>query len=138
MNRRSIRFRLTAWYAAILAVTFAAVAIGVWLTIRDSINDTVDKDLRSRLQTMRDFLERQTSDTEAPLEELIENAAIAPSGTQFRAAGGNGRWLYQSPAPRFGVPRRPIFPTCRSAAGLKPWCRTANLSASYRLRSRQV
>jgi heavy metal sensor kinase len=97
VNRRSIRFRLTAWYAAILAVTFAAVGVGVWLAIRDSINDTVDKDLRSRLQSMRDFFQRQTSGTEAPLKELIENAALAPAGTRFRVADGNGRWLYQSP-----------------------------------------
>ena len=56
MNGRSIQFRLTAWYAVILAVTFTAVGIGVWLAMRDSINDTVDKDLRSRLQAMQDIL----------------------------------------------------------------------------------
>ncbi len=96
MNRRSIRFRLTAWYAAFLAVTFAVVGIGVWLAIRDSINDTVDKDLRSRLQAMRSFLQRQASQAESPVDELIENAALAPAGTRFRIAKG-GRWLYQSP-----------------------------------------
>ena len=37
MNRRSIRFRLTAWYAGILAVTFTAVGIGVWLAMRSSV-----------------------------------------------------------------------------------------------------
>ena len=57
MNRRSIRFRLTAWYAGILVLTFAAVGIGVWAAIRDSINDTVDKELRFRLQAMRDYVE---------------------------------------------------------------------------------
>ena len=32
MNRRSIRFQLTAWYAGILAITFAAVGIGLeWM-----------------------------------------------------------------------------------------------------------
>lgn len=97
MNRQSIRFRLTAWYAAILAVTFAAVGIGVWLAIRDSINDTVDKDLRSRLQSMRDFLQREASGNEAPVDELIEHAALAPAGERFRIADGGGRWLYQSP-----------------------------------------
>jgi heavy metal sensor kinase len=88
VNRRSIRFRLTAWYAAILALTFAAVGIGVWLAIRDSINDTVDKDLRARLQTMRDFFQQHGSGAEA---------ALAPGGTRFRIADRNGRWLYQSP-----------------------------------------
>jgi len=99
VNRRSIRFRLTAWYAAILAVTFAVVGIGVWLAIHDSINDTVDKDLRSRLEAMRDFLQRQASGDDASTlaDELIENAALAPAGTRFRIANAAGRWLYQSP-----------------------------------------
>lgn len=97
MNRRSIRFRLTAWYAAILAVTFAAVGIGVWLAMQDSINDTVDKDLRSRLRAMGDFLQHQASDREELADELTEHAALAPSGTGFRVANSSGQWLYQSP-----------------------------------------
>ncbi len=97
MNRRSIRFRLTAWYAAILAATFAVGAIGVSLAIRNSINDTVDKELRSRLRAMRDFVQQQTSDTDTPADELTENAALAPGGTRFRIANGSGAWLYQSP-----------------------------------------
>jgi HAMP domain-containing protein len=97
VNRRSIQFRLTAWYAVILAVTFTAVGIGVWLAIRDSINETVDKDLRFRLQAMRDFLKPKALGAEASLDELIENAALAPAGTRFRIANTSGRWLYQSP-----------------------------------------
>jgi heavy metal sensor kinase len=95
--RRSIRFRLTAWYTGILAITFAAVGIGVWLAIRDSVYETVDKDLRSRLVTMRDFLRREAADRNDFGEELIENAALAPAGTRFRIANTEGHWLYQSP-----------------------------------------
>jgi hypothetical protein len=97
VNRRSIRFRLTAWYAAILGVTFAAVGIGVWLAIRESINDTVDKELRSRVQAMRGFLKREAADDEGSLHELIEDAAVAPTGTRFRIANLQGEWIYQSP-----------------------------------------
>ena len=98
MNRHSIRFRLTAWYAFILAVTFAAVGIGVWFALRSSIDDTVDKDLRSRLQAMRDYLQRQDSGAgEDPVEELKEDAALVPAGTRFRLCDGKGQWLYQSP-----------------------------------------
>jgi heavy metal sensor kinase len=97
VNRRSIQFRLTAWYAVILAVTFTAVGIGVWLAMRDSINDTVDKDLRSRLHAMQDFLQPEAMGSEVPLDELMEDAALAPAGTRFRIANSSGRWLYQSP-----------------------------------------
>lgn len=97
MSRRSIRFRLAAWYAAVLAVTFTVVGIGVWLAIRNSINDTVDKDLRSRLQVMRAILQPQVSDKARSIDELMEDAALAPVGTRFRIANSSGRWIFQSP-----------------------------------------
>ena len=97
MTRRSIRFRLTAWYAGILAVTFTAVGIGVWLAMRSSVYETVDKELRSRLGVMREFLQREAAQRENIADELSENAALAPAGTRFRIATADGRWLYQSP-----------------------------------------
>ncbi len=97
MNRRSIRFRLTAWYTGILAVTFAAVGIGVWLAMRSSVYETVDKELRSRLGVMREYLHREAAHREDIVDELSETAALAPAGTRFRMADENGRWLYQSP-----------------------------------------
>ena len=97
MNRRSIRFRLTAWYALSLMVTFAAAGAVVWWAIRDSIHSTVDKDLRSRLKAMRTYVEKQSStpDAEPVAEELAEDAAL--SGTSFRVLGSDGRWIYQAP-----------------------------------------
>ena len=97
MNRHTIQFRLTAWYAVILAVTFTAVGIGVWLAMQDSINDTVDKDLRSRLQAMQDYFNPKASGGETSLDELIEDAALTPAGTRFRIASTSGQWRYQSP-----------------------------------------
>jgi heavy metal sensor kinase len=108
VNRRSIRFRLTSWYAGILVLTFAAVGIGVWVEIRDSINDTVDKELRFRLQAMRDYLHRQDSGDQGPLMDLFEDVAFAPMGTRFRIADAAGHWLYQSPGTAgWNAPRTP-------------------------------
>jgi heavy metal sensor kinase len=97
MNLHSIRFRLTAWYALILMVTFAATGIGVWWAIRNSIHSTVDKDLRSRLQSLRTYLKEQASspDPEPLSEELAEDASL--SGTSFRIKADDGQWIYQSP-----------------------------------------
>jgi heavy metal sensor kinase len=97
MNLHSIRFRLTAWYALILLITFAATGGAVWWAIRDSIHSTVDKDLRSRLNSLRTYLKEQASGTDAePLsEELAEDASL--SGTRFRIMADNGQWVYQSP-----------------------------------------
>jgi len=61
VNGRSIRFRLTALYAAILAATLAIVTVGAWFAIRHSIYETVDKELRSRLRSMREYVARETA-----------------------------------------------------------------------------
>lgn len=97
MNRASIRFRLTAWYAGILAITFAVAGIGVWLALRDSINDTIDKDLRSRLTAMRTLLGRLSREPGEAADDLLEDAALMPAGARFRLADSQGRWLFQSP-----------------------------------------
>jgi heavy metal sensor kinase len=110
VNRRSIRFRLTAWYAGILAITFAVVGIGVWLAMRSSVYETVDRELRSRLGLMREFLQREAARREDISDELGENAALAPVGTRFRIAAENGRWLYQSPGTeKWGAAPDPKF-----------------------------
>jgi heavy metal sensor kinase len=102
MTPRSVRFRLTAWYSAILTLTLALAAFGAWWTMRESIHETVDKELRSRLAAMREYLTRQAADPDSgPLaEELAEGAALAPSGTSVRIAAPDGHWIYQSPGTR--------------------------------------
>jgi heavy metal sensor kinase len=109
LTRRSIRFRLTAWYAAILAVTLAVAGLGVWLAIRNSIHETVDKDLRARLQAMREFLRRELAEGEGSgaVDELIEDSALSPVGMRFRIAKADGEWLYQAPGTeRWNTPPR--------------------------------
>ncbi len=97
MNRASIRFRLTAWYAGILAATFAVAGIGVWLALRDSIDRTLDKDLRSRLTAIRTLLNRQTREPHESLDDFLEDATLLPAGARFRLADAHGVWLFQSP-----------------------------------------
>jgi heavy metal sensor kinase len=97
MNAGSIRFRLTAWYAAVLALTVAAMAAGVTLGLRKSIHDTVDRDLQARLVQMREFLDHLEGGAPQLVDELQENAAFAPTGTQFRLCDAAGHWIYQSP-----------------------------------------
>src|SRR6476646_5039299 len=65
--------------------------------MRSSVHETVDRELRSRLGVMREFLQREAARREDFVDELIENAALAPAGTRFRIADEHGRWLYQSP-----------------------------------------
>jgi heavy metal sensor kinase len=109
MSPRSLRFRLTAWYTAILAATFAVAGLGVWWAIRDSIHDTVDRDLHARLRAMRQYLDKQVAEPDSgPLaEELAEQAALVPAGPRYRLAGTDGHWIYQSPGTRGWAPKPP-------------------------------
>jgi heavy metal sensor kinase len=97
VKRASIRFRLTAWYAGVLAITFALVGIGVWLALRDSINETVDKDLRSRLAAVRALLARPASEPDDSLDEVFENAPLIAGGASLRFADAQGHWIFRSP-----------------------------------------
>lgn len=100
MNRiqpQTIRFRLTAWYTAILAVTFAVVGIGIWLALQHSIDSTIDNELRSHLADVRAYVRR-----EAPagglaylISELNEDSAT-PEAANLRIADASGRWIYRS------------------------------------------
>jgi heavy metal sensor kinase len=94
----SVRVRLTAWFSAILAITLVVVGIGVRLGIKESIHDTVDKDLRARLDGMRQYLDAQAKDSEGGIltEELAEHAAVTPAGARFRIADVAGTWIYES------------------------------------------
>ncbi len=100
MNVSSIRVRLTAWYALVLAVTFAAAGATAWLTLRQSIHDTVDRDLELRLVRMQEFLDHLDGGTAKIAAELAEDAALAPSGTQFRLYDSNAKVIYESPDAR--------------------------------------
>jgi heavy metal sensor kinase len=102
VNRRSIRFQLTACYAGILALTMAAAGAGTWLAIRQSIHATVDKDLRSRVRTMREYLANKVVEegVQKLATELEDDAAIVPAGAHYRVADERGSWIYQSPGTR--------------------------------------
>ena len=50
MSLGSIRFRLTAWYLAILAVGLGVFGIGSWFAMRVSAFHTVDEELEDRIR----------------------------------------------------------------------------------------
>ena len=98
MKYRSIRWRLTAWYSGVLAVTFLVAASGVWLSIRNSIHETVDEDLRARWKFVLESLAHQSEKQsfEPLARELAEQAEMAPAEVRYRIADSTGHWLYAS------------------------------------------
>ncbi len=99
LNYRSLRFRLAAWYLAILALTFAVLGGGIYFAIRRSVQNTVDKELQSRLATVRSYIEQQTpkDDVSHLVEELSEETVLSPAAVHIRIADRQNHWIYQSP-----------------------------------------
>lgn len=99
LNLHSIRFRLTSWYAGLLAATLLAAAILAWLTLAHSIRATVDKELRARLDGVRHYVEEEArGEGKTHLaEELNEDATVNAGSAYLRISDLRGAAIYISP-----------------------------------------
>jgi heavy metal sensor kinase len=98
MRPASIRVRLTGWYFAIFAMTFAFYAVGILLAMRSSVHAILDDELRTRLEGVRRFMERH--DPSVSLEdmqyEFREHSGMRPGGDLLQVSDAQGKWLYRS------------------------------------------
>jgi len=98
MRWRSIRVRLTAWYAAVLAAGLGLFGISVWLALNRSLNETIDESLEDRVTGVRRFMEDQIGalSIEEIRMEFREHSVLGPGGDLFQVCDGQGNWLYRS------------------------------------------
>ena len=59
---RSLRVRLTLWYAGALAVVLGLYAGGVYALLRHSLSSTLDRQLREDFEVAEQMLERDGAD----------------------------------------------------------------------------
>jgi heavy metal sensor kinase len=101
----SIQFRLTAAYTAILGLTFALIGLGVWLALNHSIEETADRELRTRLADVRSYFNGFSPDDLKHLEEEFrEESLLGQFGANIRICDLKGKWLFRTP----GTERWPI------------------------------
>ncbi len=99
---RSIQFRLTASYTAILAATFALIGVGVWLALNHSIQETADRELRSRLADVRRYVDGFSPEDLLHIEEEFrEESLLTQSAANIRISDGHGRLLFHTPGAEF-------------------------------------
>lgn len=99
----SIRLRLTAWYALSVTVILGLFAVGAWLAMRESVVETVDHDLRTRIEDVREFVLRESSSGRAELEhEFREQTLLGLGGGLVQVTDAAGRILYRSAGLRAG------------------------------------
>ena len=96
---RSIRFRLTASYTGVLAMTFALIGVGVWIALEHSIQQTADRELYTRLTEVRRYIDSFSADDLLHLEEEFkEESLLSQSVANIRVSGAQGQWLFRTPS----------------------------------------
>jgi heavy metal sensor kinase len=101
MNTRSIRFRLTAWYAGLLALLLALFGGSTWFGLAHYLQRSLTDSLaRQARQIGEDFLlDVQTSGESYVVEEINEHYSPEKNDHFVRVTRADGSALYVSGAP---------------------------------------
>ena len=98
---RSIRFRLSFWYAVALAAGLAVFAAALWTSTWHSLRSDVTRALTQQMHGVEAFLRAQIADVRVSLPlELDEYASALPEGIDMEVSSLDGRRLFTT-APAF-------------------------------------
>jgi heavy metal sensor kinase len=134
---RSLRVRLTLWYAGALAVVLGLYAGGVFAFLRHSLSGALDRQLREDFEVAEQMLERAGSDAVRwRIEPGHDEGEAAARDRWVDVWSPSGRLLYRSPnsdlralAPPTATPPTPDTPTW--SADLPGHGRVRILAAAY-------
>jgi signal transduction histidine kinase len=108
MHRRSIRFRLTVWYAAVLTAGLALFGGLLWLSLRHQLMAGIDRDLAGRASRFESYFRSESGESGVDLrDELEEFSQALPPTSYVILHGDNGfTFAYPKDAPAATVPLR--------------------------------
>jgi hypothetical protein len=98
VTKRSIGFRLAAWYFLVFACGVAAFSVIAWFAMRASLYHATDEALEDRVRGVQNFMEHQIASLSIPeiRDEFREHSVLGPGGDLFQVADSEGQWLYRS------------------------------------------
>src|SRR5262245_28186719 len=101
MSTRSIRFRLTAWYAGLLTILIGLFGFFVYFTLDQFLESTLRDTLVTQAQTIGETWLREVAQNgdDYVIGEIDEHLAPRITGRFIRVTRSNGSVLYQSGAP---------------------------------------
>ena len=97
----SLRARLTAWYFAVVALSFLSLSVVALYGMNRSIAGAVDTGLGERAKAIRNLIERvavQSRSGEELTDELHEHSGLSSTTDLVQVADAEGHWLYRSRA----------------------------------------
>ena len=100
MHRRSLRFRLTVWYAVILAAGLSLFSGLIWLSLRHRLMDEIDQDLEGRASRFERYFasESTTHASDDLLRDELEEFCQALPPSSYVAVHGAGGFVFHYPA----------------------------------------
>jgi len=98
VKKRSIGFRLSAWYSLVLACSLGAFGIMAWFSAQASIYHAIDDELQDRVRGVAKFMDLQIASLSIPeiRDEFREHSVLGPGGDLFQVCDQDGQWLYRS------------------------------------------
>ena len=91
MQTRSLRFRLTIWYTAVLTAGLALFGTLLWLSLRHELNADLERDLVGRAARFESFFRSESAEAGVHVsEELEEFCQALPPGSYINARGSRG------------------------------------------------
>jgi len=96
---RSIRFRLTAWYAAVLTAALGLFGGLIWLSLRQRLIGEIDRDIEGRAGRFETYFKNQSSKAAgAELSDELEEFSQALPPTSYIHLSSAGGFVFRYPA----------------------------------------
>ena len=91
MQTRSLRFRLTIWYTAVLTAGLALFGTLLWLSLRHELTADLERDLDGRAARFESFFRSESAEAGVHVsEELEEFCQALPPGSYINVRGSRG------------------------------------------------
>jgi heavy metal sensor kinase len=92
MHRRSLRFRLTVWYAVVLAAGLSLFSMLIWVSLRHRLMQEIDQDLEGRASRFERYFASESKEAAGDQlrDELQEFCQALPPSSYVELHGANG------------------------------------------------
>jgi two-component system, OmpR family, heavy metal sensor histidine kinase CusS len=102
LSRRSIRFRLTVWYAVILAAGLSLFSALIWLSLRQRLMEEIDQDLAGSAGRFERYFtsESALAAGDQLRDELEEFCQALPPSNSIELRGANGFTFHYPASPQ--------------------------------------